>query len=188
MKLFLKQLLLLLCASLTMIPVKSFANFEFNDAEVNAVIMQSVFQRRILKSHLKYAGSEWVLFHRVYKLRFEDGTIVEFDIEGDWLYVSSDDEDFTIEQSSEYATSTASYNDYEDTIKNDALAEAIKIALTSLSEREKIIICMSTGYGYDREYKDNEIADAIGLTSERVRQLRHSATKKFAQVYNPIAR
>lgn len=101
---------------------------------------------------------------------------------------SSDDEDFTIEQSSEYATSTASYNDYEETIKNDALAEAIKKALTSLSEREKIIICMSTGYGYDREYKDNEIADAIGLTSERVRQLRHSATKKFAQVYNPIAR
>lgn len=93
MKLFLKQLLLLLCASLTMIPVKSFANFEFNDAEVNAVIMQSVFQQRIPKSHLKYAGSEWVLFHRVYKLRFEDGTIVEFDIEGDWLYVSSDDED-----------------------------------------------------------------------------------------------
>lgn len=101
---------------------------------------------------------------------------------------SNDDDDYTFEQTSEYATSTASYNDYESNVETEALAVSIKDALASLPERERIIICMSTGYGYPQEYKDYEIAKVLNLTSERVRQLRHSATKKFAEVYNPIAR
>lgn len=101
---------------------------------------------------------------------------------------SSDDEDYTLEDTSDYAAHTASYNDYETNINNDALAVNIKEALNSLPERERIIICMSTGYGYSQEYKDYEIAKVLNLTSERVRQLRHSATKKFASIYNPNVR
>lgn len=98
-----------------------------------------------------------------------------------------DEDDFTMEKSSEFAMSTASYNSYESTIENESKAEAIKNALKNLSERERTIICMSTGYGYDREYKDAEIGAVMGMSSERVRQLRHSATKKFASVYSTAA-
>lgn len=98
-----------------------------------------------------------------------------------------DEDDFTIEKSSEYAVATASYNSYESTIENDAKAEGIKRAMAGLSEREKTIICMSAGYGYSKEYKDKEIGEALGLTSERVRQLRHTASKKFAAAYSAVA-
>ena len=94
-----------------------------------------------------------------------------------------DDEDYTYEKCSEYAIATASENDYETTIENESMSEATRKALAVLTERERTIICMSAGYGYPKEYKDKEIGDALNLTSERVRQLRHSAAKKFAEVY-----
>lgn len=94
-----------------------------------------------------------------------------------------DDEDYTYEKCSEYAIATASENDYETTIENESMSEATRKALAVLTERERTIICMSAGYGYSKEYKDKEIGDALNLTSERVRQLRHSAAKKFAEVY-----
>ena len=94
-----------------------------------------------------------------------------------------DDEDFTYEKCSEYAVATASENDYETTIENESMSEATRKALAVLSDRERTIICMAAGYGYSKEYKDKEIGDALNLTSERVRQLRHSAAKKFAEVY-----
>lgn len=99
----------------------------------------------------------------------------------------SDEDDFTVEKSSEFAISTASYNSYEETIENESKANYIKNALKVLSEREKTIICMSTGYGYDREYKDAEIGEVVGMSSERVRQLRHSVTKKLAAAYSAAA-
>ena len=97
-----------------------------------------------------------------------------------------DDEDYTYEKCSEYAIATASENDYENTIENESMSEATRKALAVLTERERTIICMSAGYGYSKEYKDKEIGDALNLTSERVRQLRHSAAKKFAEVYKTI--
>ena len=95
----------------------------------------------------------------------------------------NDDDDYTFEQNADYAVSTASYNSYETNVENEYLSEASRKAMATLSERERTIICMSAGYGYPKEYKDKEIGDALNLTSERVRQLRHSAAKKFAEVY-----
>lgn len=97
-----------------------------------------------------------------------------------------DDEDYTYEKCSEYAIATASENEYENTIENESMSEATRKALAVLTERERTIICMSAGYGYSKEYKDKEIGDALNLTSERVRQLRHSAAKKFAEVYKTV--
>lgn len=94
-----------------------------------------------------------------------------------------EDEDYTYEKCSEYAVATASQNDYETSIENESMSEATRKALSVLNERERTIICMAAGYGYSKEYKDKEIGDALGLTSERVRQIRHSAAKKFAEVY-----
>lgn len=120
---------------------------------------------------LEKYGIEDASFSDIYSVRIES------------IDDSYGDDDFTYEECSEYAIATASQNDYETTIENEYLSEATRKALAALPERERIIICMSSGYGYSKEYKDNEIGDVIGLTSERVRQLRHSAMKKFASVY-----
>ena len=99
-----------------------------------------------------------------------------------------EDEDFTYEKRSEFAVVTASENDFEESVENESLSLATRRALAGLNDREKTILCMSAGYGYAKEYKDKEIAEVLGLTSERVRQLRHSATKKFAAAYKAVAK
>ena len=99
-----------------------------------------------------------------------------------------DEDDFTYEQCSEFAVATASENGFEEEVENESLSAATKRALSILNDREKTILCMSAGYGYAKEYKDKEIAEVLGLTSERVRQLRHSATKKFAAAYKAVAK
>lgn len=99
-----------------------------------------------------------------------------------------EDEDYTVEKSSEFAIVTASENGFEEQMENESLSESTRKALSVLNEREKTILCMSAGYGYAKEYKDKEIAEVLGLTSERVRQLRHSATKKFAAAYKAVAK
>ena len=99
-----------------------------------------------------------------------------------------DEDDFTYEKCSEFAVATASENGFEEEVENESLSAATKRALSILNDREKTILCMSAGYGYTKEYKDKEIAEVLGLTSERVRQLRHSATKKFAAAYKAVAK
>lgn len=99
-----------------------------------------------------------------------------------------EDDDFTYEKCSEFAVATAIENGFEEEVENESLSAATKRALSILNDREKTILCMSAGYGYTKEYKDKEIAEVLGLTSERVRQIRHSATKKFAAAYKAVAK
>ena len=99
-----------------------------------------------------------------------------------------EDDDFTYEKCSEFAVATAIENGFEEEVENESLSAATKRALSILNDREKTILCMSAGYGYTKEYKDKEIAEVLGLTSERIRQLRHSATKKFAAAYKAVAK
>ena len=99
-----------------------------------------------------------------------------------------EDDDFTYEKCPEFAVATAIENGFEEEVENESLSAATKRALSILNDREKTILCMSAGYGYTKEYKDKEIAEVLGLTSERVRQLRHSATKKFAAAYKAVAK
>jgi RNA polymerase sigma factor (sigma-70 family) len=95
-------------------------------------------------------------------------------------HVNDDDkENFTISSSSFIATKTASYNDYEAKSEYEHLIHFLKQELGKLSDRERTIICMAAGYGYDKEYKDAEIAEEINLTSERVRQIRTMTQKKL---------
>lgn len=94
-----------------------------------------------------------------------------------------DDDDNTFEKSSAFVERTAVENEYESESDRDATRYALNEALKVLSDRERTVVCMAYGYGYDRDYKDAEIGDELGLTSERVRQLRHSAVKKMRSAY-----
>lgn len=91
-----------------------------------------------------------------------------------------DETDNTFDKSEEYNNATASYNDYETEVENESLSLSMRRAMKVLSERERTIICMANGIGYNKDYKDKEIGEELGLTSERVRQLRNSAQTKLA--------
>lgn len=92
---------------------------------------------------------------------------------------NTDSEDDYNPVNHEFSTRTAAYNDYEKTMVNEDLAFRLNMAMKSLPERERIIMCMSAGYGYIKEYKDYEIAEELDMTPERVRQIRHNVREKL---------
>ena len=94
-----------------------------------------------------------------------------------------EDEDLTMEKSPVFNEKTAIDNDFDVKSESEEMSYQVETMLKALTEREKQIVCMAYGYGYPREYKDKEIGAAIGLTSERVRQLRHGALKKMRATY-----
>lgn len=93
-------------------------------------------------------------------------------------YIGEEEEN-TFEKSGYFNEKTSVENEYERTAEKDAATETVNEMMKVLTERERNIISMAFGYGYTREYKDREIGNAIGLTSERVRQIKKEAIKKM---------
>lgn len=94
-----------------------------------------------------------------------------------------EDDDNTFENGSYFNEHTAVENEFEDEIDLESMRYSLGKAMSVLTDREKKIIAMAYGCGYTKEYKDKEIAAVLGLTSERVRQLRKGALTKMRQVY-----
>ena len=94
-----------------------------------------------------------------------------------------DDEDLTMEKSPVFNEKTAIDNEFDEKSESEEMSYQVETMLKALTDREKQIVCMAYGYGYNKEYKDKEIGVKLGLTSERVRQLRHGALKKMRATY-----
>ena len=94
-----------------------------------------------------------------------------------------DDDDNVFENSSVFNEKTSVDNEYEASIESEELSYAMSEALKTLTEREATIVKMANGVGYLKSYKDKEIGEALGITSERVRQIRHTATEKLGKAY-----
>jgi len=67
----------------------------------------------------------------------------------------------------------------EEVIAGSTLSKRVGEALSGLSEREKKIISMRFGIGYEGEYTLDEIGRDFGVTRERVRQLERRAIGKL---------
>lgn len=91
-----------------------------------------------------------------------------------------DDEDSRAFENTPYFTEkTAVDNDYlpeMDKEYNSAVSGAL---LSILTEREQNIVKRAFGIGYNKEYTNAEIAEDIGMSSERVRQLKNGAIEKM---------
>lgn len=101
---------------------------------------------------------------------------------------STDDEDnYTGNDISAYNRTSASYNDYEKIENNEFNVNLISSLLSILTPREREIIKMRFGLceydGFRREYELQEIAEKLGLTTERIRQLEGSAMKALKNEY-----
>ena len=80
------------------------------------------------------------------------------------------EDDSTMEENGEFAMATASHNDFEDEIEREAQRAVVKKILRMLTVKEQDIVCRF--YGIDCEEQTAEsIADELGCTAERVRQI-----------------
>lgn len=102
-----------------------------------------------------------------------------YDLESISLSSSLDNNDSPYEDSPAFNEKTAFYNDFEKKIEDEETHYIIDNALKLLTEREKEIIKMSFKIGYDETYNLDTIAEIMGLSRERVRQIRKSALNKM---------
>jgi RNA polymerase primary sigma factor len=62
---------------------------------------------------------------------------------------------------------------------NESLQKEIERSLSTLTERERDVIKLFYGIGYNHEYTLEEIGDKFDLTRERVRQIKEKAIKRL---------
>lgn len=103
---------------------------------------------------------------------------------------SNDDDGSNIGEMSLFNEYSASVNDYEKISADDFNKKLISNMLLKLPEREREIVKMYFGIGYDREYELQEIAKKRGLTTERVRQIKNDVLdilkKEYKSAINTI--
>ena len=85
-----------------------------------------------------------------------------------------DEDGATLEEVGEVAMATSCRNEYEDSIESEDNAHILEKLLSTLPLRNRTILEMSVGMGdYEGiERDDDAIAEELGLTRERVRQIR----------------
>ena len=97
-------------------------------------------------------------------------------------------DDFTVEENSEFNEKTLSVNSYEDSIENEEIKNTIVEILSILPEKHQIIIKKIYGINYDRAYSENEIAsemkidvsDVHKLVNKIILYIQQNANKKVA--------
>jgi RNA polymerase primary sigma factor len=99
---------------------------------------------------------------------------------------NSEDDDAVFGEMSLYNSYSSSFNEYEKISNDDFNNKLISSMLGKLPEREKTIIKMVFGIGYYREYELQEIAEELGLTTERVRQIKNSVIKEIKEKYRNV--
>ena len=100
------------------------------------------------------------------------------------LQINASERDVDMDFSAEFSfnNATAIGNLYEDEIEKEDNKSKVKALMSVLSEREAQVIKMAFGFdsdGYMKEYNNNEIGEAIGLTPEAVRQIKKRAMEKL---------
>lgn len=98
------------------------------------------------------------------------------------LQEDSSEREMDMDYSTEFAfnEATSINNLYEDEIEDDHNKELVRSLMSILSDREVQVIKMSFGMDeYLKEYNNNEIGEALNLTSEAVRQIKKKAMGKL---------
>jgi RNA polymerase primary sigma factor len=62
---------------------------------------------------------------------------------------------------------------------NESLQKEIERSLATLTDRERDVVKLFYGIGYNHEYTLEEIGDKFDLTRERVRQIKEKAIKRL---------
>lgn len=92
-------------------------------------------------------------------------------------------ENFTVADSTIYNDNTSSVNAYNKEEEIEHYRDMIRKILNKLSDRERTIISMLYGIGYDAPYSVNDVAEALNLTVERIRQIKNETINKLHENY-----
>lgn len=95
-----------------------------------------------------------------------------FDLNISSINSTIDDEDYTIEETNEYNVRTSSYNLYDknvDTTYNNLLIDKL---MKDLPSKQRDIINMSFGIGYDKVYSSSEIGEKYSLSEVTVNKIK----------------
>ena len=94
-----------------------------------------------------------------------------------------DDEDGNaFENSPMFTSKTYTTNEYETNIEKEYDSAMSGMLMSVLDERERTIIEYAFGIGYAKSYTNNEIGEIMGMSAERIRQLKNGALKKMRMV------
>lgn len=95
--------------------------------------------------------------------------------------ISTSDEDEFNPSLADFNSSTANNNSYERTVDKSYASEIVYAVLKTLSERDREIIKMLYGLNDENiEYPYEAIAEKMGFSKERIRQIHMDALKKMA--------
>lgn len=96
--------------------------------------------------------------------------------------VDEDGDSYSIADKGSLSTTFASRNEVEDKFENEAIAAKVKALLNSLDSRSREIVEKSFGIGYEYEWDDEDIADALGISKTRVQQIRRAALAQMKNI------
>lgn len=117
-----------------------------------------------------------------YGLKIKDKTDL-LDISTTSISTCFDDEDArAFENTLYFAEKTAVDNDYLPEMDNEFNSAVSGALMSILSEREQTIVKMAFGIGFNKEYTNAEIGEELGMSSERVRQLKNGAIEKMKKI------
>ena len=99
-----------------------------------------------------------------------------YDLKINSISTNYDDEDGNAFENSKYFKARAvTLNEYEDDIDKEYKTALSGALMSVLDEREKAIIEYAFGIGHCKSYTNSEIGEELGMSGERVRQLKNSA-------------
>lgn len=92
----------------------------------------------------------------------------------------SEDDNYTFEMTKDFNDYASTENNYEIEARKNDTAYEVRKGIEKLPERERQIIEMAFGMGdYNKPCNNKDIGEALGLTAERVRQLRKDAERRL---------
>jgi len=100
--------------------------------------------------------------------------------------ISSIDEDvsddYTLEETDDYNSKTASYNDYENEIDNEYYSNLVGNLLSALPEKAAKIVRLRYGVGEERAYSTEEIGRMLNIAPERIDNICEAAILEMKNV------
>ena len=96
------------------------------------------------------------------------------------------DDDYTMEDNTEFNKRTATVNECEQNFENERLKNIVLEMLNSVSPIEADIIRMSYKIGYDIEYSADEIGEKYALEPEMVERIKNDVFRKIRQRYKSV--
>ena len=89
------------------------------------------------------------------------------------------DSDYPSPVQLEYESATATYNEYEDEIERESKTYLVERLLSVCTEKERNIMKMLYGIGYDEPISPDNVAEYFNMTKTRVMQIKKNLIKKM---------